>query len=38
VFAGVPGAAALCIWETRVQDYQVFSTARDRSWQKPWFT
>lgn len=40
VFAGVPGAPAFSIWETRAQDYQAFrpdSPVRVR-WEKPSFT
>ena len=38
MFVQVPGTPVLfCIWETRVQDYQVFASATGRSWKKPPF-
>ncbi len=37
-FVPVPGTAVLfCVWETRVQDYQVFHEATGRAWNKPGF-
>ena len=37
-FVSVPGTPSLfSIWETRVQDYEVFAKATSRSWEKPGF-
>jgi formylglycine-generating enzyme required for sulfatase activity len=38
VFVPVPGAPVLfCIWDTRVQDYEVFAASTHRLWPKPVF-
>jgi serine/threonine protein kinase len=37
-FVPVPGTRVLfSIWDTRVQDFQAFATARNRTWLKPGF-